>query len=556
MKRAGPGQKVMKPGSDYFENYGIGDVIGPDEHVFLATNKDNELEYVSRAIEKRDMPIQDSQDIEDHFSVLAGLDHAHICRFVEAFDNDERIHMIYEKAKPVSIFEEEPELRQGKPLHIEACQHYCRHLAAALRVAHKQGVAHGRLNETSLLVDPHAEDEDGKSVKICDMGQTFIARQLRIGEKLQYEAPEALWKDVPVASSMMHFRANFKTYQHVDMWSFGVIMFKMLTGKLPFPRTRADELTKAIKEEIVEFGSEWKKMPEAKDLVSGLLKKEGRIRMSAEKVLKHPWIMLSKEKVSKSKMYRVLQNVMCHSSETTFKKFCLRVIAEDMSPEKMEVVVKAFRLIDKNGDGTLEVHEITAVLKKFGEEEGLAGEIFEAIDRDASGTLNFAEFTAVSIGPSEYSDKETLWHCFNRFDKDGNGGFDRAEIGTVVREVEHLNEATALAAEVEEIAQDVEMPMDFETFVHHMTTPVGKEISTMKLGWDRFCNNVFKVDTHGVKHITPKQYDHAATNMLKKSPYAKNMLMSEGGGGSPQSKKKKKVQQFESEVDGDQDAEE
>merc|ERR1719190_292411 len=100
------------------------------------------------------------------------------------------------------------------------------------------------------------------------------------------------------------------------------------------------------------------------------------------------------------------------------------------------MIQNAFSIIDKNGDGNLEVEEIRAVLKKYGEEEGAADEIFEAIDRDASGTLNFAEFTAVSIGPSEYCDKEVLWHCFNRFDQDGNGSFDRAEIGTVVREAE------------------------------------------------------------------------------------------------------------------------
>merc|ERR1712110_784668 len=109
--------------------------------------------------------------------------------------------------------------------------------------------------------------------------------------------------------------------------------------------------------------------------------------------------------------------------ETSFKKFALRVIAEDLSTEKLEIVDKAFRFIDQYGDGNLEVKEIAQVLKRYGEEEGAADEIFEAIDRDASGTLNFAEFTAVSIGPSEYHDMETLWHTFNRFDRDGNGAF-------------------------------------------------------------------------------------------------------------------------------------
>merc|ERR1719296_192071 len=117
----------------------------------------------------------------------------------------------------------------------------------------------------------------------------------------------------------------------------------------------------------------------------------------------HPWILLSKTKVSKSKMIRVLQNVIFNTTESTFKKFCMRVIAEDMSPEKLMVVTQAFRQIDTNSDGTLEVKEVAKALKRYTEEEGdesLAESVFEAIDRNASGSLNFAEFTAVSIGPA------------------------------------------------------------------------------------------------------------------------------------------------------------
>merc|ERR1712232_97494 len=112
--------------------------------------------------------------------------------------------------------------------------------------------------------------------------------------------------------------------------------------------------------------------------------------------------------------------------------------------------------------------------KKYGEEEGAADEIFEAIDRDASGTLNFAEFTAVSIGPSEYHDREILWQTFNRFDKDGNGHFDKEEIQTVVKEVENLSDPTGLEKEVEEIAKDVDMPVDFDSFVQIILTPAGQ----------------------------------------------------------------------------------
>lgn len=511
------GASALKDGKDYALVYEVREAVGSDDSVFLATCKDNDVEYVSRTLEKADMPLSSTADLPEYLQTLAQLDHSHICRFIEAYDHGKQVHLIYEKAKPVSIFDEVPELRSGKPLNQDKAQEFCRHIAAALRVAHKQGFAHGRLCTTSLLVDPNGDAEDGScGVKICDFGQTWIMRLPRADSsaRADFEAPESLWGDLTKPNSTMHFRSNLRQFQCIDMWSFGIIIYRMLTGKMPFVAGKAS-LHEVIRDVAVDFGAEWKRMPDARDLVTSLLKKDGRIRISAEKVLRHPWMCVTKEKVSKSKMARVLQNVIFNTTESTFKKFCLRVIAEDMPLEKVEVVVKAFRLIDKNCDGNLEVNEIATALRKFGEEEELAGEIFAAVDRDASGTLNFPEFMAVSIGTAEYSDKETLWYCFNRFDKDGNGMFDREEIAQVVHEVENTVEKELISQQVEEIASDVQMPMDFDTFVAHMTTPAGAPINNMSLGLHRFCSNVCKVDMHGVRHITPKTYDHAGPNVLK-----------------------------------------
>jgi len=515
---------MIRASSEFSSRYDVGGLVGKDDSVILATDKENEVVYVSRAIEKTKMPCQDMAGVEDHLHLLSGLDHVHICRFIEAFDCSGRIQLIYEKAQPVSIFDEDRSMKAGKPVSQEFAQVYCRQIAMALRVAHKQGIVHGRLNGSSLLVDEGGEDgNDHRSLKICDMGQTFILRPLRSSEQIDFDAPESLWGELSVPSSTVHFKAQLKAYQNVDMWALGVIVYRMLTGKLPFPGKTVGDKKESIKSSVVAFGKEWDAMQDAKDVVSGLLRHSGRIRTSAEKVLKHPWITLSKTRVSKSKMMRVLHNVIFNTQESTFKKFTMRVIAEDMPAEKLEIVTKAFRSIDKNGDGTLEVEEIRSVLKKYGEEEGEADEIFDAIDRDASGTLNFAEFTAVSIGPSEYCDKEALWHAFNRFDKDGNGAFDKKEIMTVVREVEHLSDIEALEKEVEEISTDIDMPVDFDTFVQIIVTPSGQKASKLSSGWNRFCYTVMKVDNHKVRHIPPKQYGASdkAMNPLLKSPYSR-----------------------------------
>lgn len=532
---------ILKTADQYTEIYDIGSTVcDRDDQVISITNRENEVEYIARSILKSDMPIgQKMGVVERHLLCLRNLDHGHICRFVEAFDDGDNLVLVYEKANSTPLLDIE-EL----PLEEALVQSYTRQIAMALSVAHRNNppMVHGRLSESSILVS-REEDEDSefRALKICDMGQTFVLRPPRAAG--EYEVPEVLWDELKCPESMDVMEDERKAYANTDMWALGVLVYKMLTGRSPFANTKQKDLAEDIKSNTVQFGEEWKAWPDALEAVSGMLKHNSRIRTSADKLLKHAWVAKEREHMSKSKMMRILQNVMFNTTESTFKKFCMRVIAEDMAPETLEIVERAFRRIDKNGDGTLTVEEIGQFLKKCGEQEGVADEIFAAIDRDASGTLNYAEFTAVSIGPQEYCNKETLWHTFNRFDKDNNGSFDKSEITLVLKEVEHLAEAATCEKEVDEIARDIDMPMDFDTFVHTMYTPSGQQVNKLSLGWDKFCHNMLKVDNHNVRSIAPRTYDNATlvASPLMKSPYRKSTLANDSGGMTRQRSSGKKL---------------
>jgi len=186
-------------------------------------------------------------------------------------------------------------------------------------------------------------------------------------------------------------------------------------------------------------------------------------------------------------------------------------------------VRQAFRLIDKNGDGSLDVKEICAVLRKYkyDQDESLAHEIFEAIDRDVSNNLSFAEFTAVSIGTAEYSNRQTLWHTFNRFDKEQKGYVTKSEVSRLLRQVEHTTEAEFLEAETEAISKDVKMPMDFDAFVVCMTTMPGQEVNKMYITLSQCCNTLCKQDIHGVRHLSPKTAKPQAASALSKPMYSR-----------------------------------
>ena len=84
---------------------------------------------------------------------------------------------------------------------------------------------------------------------------------------------------------------GYKGFQS-DIWSLGVLLFTMLTGKVPFKATSMPELQKVIisgkYEMSPEIGSQLS--AEALDLIKQLLITDPKKRISIPEILVHPWI--------------------------------------------------------------------------------------------------------------------------------------------------------------------------------------------------------------------------------------------------------------------------
>ncbi|XP_067950980.1 ribosomal protein S6 kinase 2 beta-like isoform X2 [Watersipora subatra] len=149
---------------------------------------------------------------------------------------------------------------------------------------HSNGVVHRDLKPSNILyADPSG---DPGMLRICDFG---FAKQLKADNGLlmtpcytaNFVAPEVLKKQGYDAAC--------------DIWSLGILLFTMLAGSTPYatgPHDTPQDILKRITEGHIDLNSgNWETVSvAAKDLVQRMLHVDPSQRLTAEQVLKHPWL--------------------------------------------------------------------------------------------------------------------------------------------------------------------------------------------------------------------------------------------------------------------------
>lgn len=106
---------------------------------------------------------------------------------------------------------------------------------------------------------------------------------------LNYAAPEVL-------RQAMNSHPNDGYDESCDLWSLGVILYAMLSGKAPFQsysqEISASMVMQRIKEgEFRMTGGSWNAISaKAKDVIKGLLTVDSHERMSMAQLIDHPWV--------------------------------------------------------------------------------------------------------------------------------------------------------------------------------------------------------------------------------------------------------------------------
>lgn len=165
-------------------------------------------------------------------------------------------------------------------------------LLSAVNHCHSNNIVHRDLKpENIMFMTPFTDQRHIPELKIIDFGLGKLfqdAKQPSLSGVVgtpYYVAPEVL-------------DGKQKYGIACDCWSLGITLYVMLSGHLPFSGKRHREVFDKIKNAPLRFDSlrEFRTVSHhAKNLISGLLEKDPKKRLTCGQALKHEWFTKSNE---------------------------------------------------------------------------------------------------------------------------------------------------------------------------------------------------------------------------------------------------------------------
>jgi serine/threonine protein kinase/tetratricopeptide (TPR) repeat protein len=179
--------------------------------------------------------------------LLASLNHPNIAVIYDIIEQDEGDCKLILEYVPGETLAEHI---AREPLTLEQALSIGQQIAKAISAAHKKGVVHQDLKPGNIKITP-----DGQ-VKVLDFGLAKApSSEGKNGESTATQPGRVI--GTPAYMSPEQARGKDSDHQ-TDIWSFGCIMFQMLTGHLPFEgETATDTLA-----HIIEREPDWERLPQ------------------------------------------------------------------------------------------------------------------------------------------------------------------------------------------------------------------------------------------------------------------------------------------------------
>lgn len=388
-------------------------------YVRLATHKLTQQKRAVKTI-KKDSIVKDITERAKFFAevdILRSTDHPNIVRLFEFYEDEKYYHLVTEHIPGGELFDY---IVKSKMLSEPIAAHFMRQILRAVAYCHVNNIVHRDLKPENLLLDHEGPEA---TVKVIDFGTSTIKSADALSQRYgtaYYIAPEVLQKNYT---------------EKCDLWSCGVILYILLSGKPPFYGREDREILRRVQKGEYSFkGKEWDRVSAAaKRLIARMLDYNAKTRISASEALQDDWF---KRVVTEAPVpLESLANLQSFHSEQKIQHTVLAFIASQLlSQEECKRLGAMFRTLDVNGDGKLSKEELLkAYTQQIGSESAHleVDKIMARVDLNDSGFIDYTEFLMASTQNEVLLSKKNLEAAFRTFDADGNGKISAREIKQV-----------------------------------------------------------------------------------------------------------------------------
>ena len=259
-------------------NYAIGKTLGKGAYatVKIVTNKLTNQNYAMKIYNKS--KIKDKirkKFVNNEIQILKRISHKNIIKLIEVIELKDHILIIQELFLGISLAQYYKKNWKSEDLSKEKEKAYkivLKQILEAISYLHKNNIAHLDLKLENILINNKME------IKIIDFGFSIYAPRNFLnnffGGTPNYMSPEIVLKR-PYISTLS------------DIWSLGVLVFKLFCNDYPFKGFNEKDLYNTIKKGKFRIKSYVNY--DIKKIINSMLVLEPKKRLSCEQILLNPW---------------------------------------------------------------------------------------------------------------------------------------------------------------------------------------------------------------------------------------------------------------------------
>ncbi|KAJ8710967.1 hypothetical protein PYW07_008209 [Mythimna separata] len=260
--------------------------------VKLAYNEEDDTHYAMKILSKRKLmrraglfgrapprrpgpgpPPDPLQRVYREIAVLKKLDHPNVVKLVEVLDDpaEDHLYLVFQLLEGGPVID----IPTETPLSEHLARKYIRDALLGVEYLHYQRIAHRDIKPANLLLG------EGR-VQVADLGACGeLAAAGRVSGTVgtpAFRAPEAA---AP---------ADKYSGEAADIWSLGVTLYAMVTGKVPWVGSSAIELQRKVVDEPLAYPGRVQPSRQLRDLLNRMLDKDPAKRITLQEVKDHEWI--------------------------------------------------------------------------------------------------------------------------------------------------------------------------------------------------------------------------------------------------------------------------